>query len=457
MSSLIKNARPVAVIGAGPAGLYAAKELADAGYEVALLNRDIKLGGLAEYGIYYDKHKMKSGLRKQFHRLMEADNIHYYGNVKIAADGDLSLDDLRSMGFAGILVTVGAQGTKWLGLPGEHYKGVYHAKDLVYHYNKLPPFSQKTYQIGESVALIGVGNVMTDIAHWTIRDLKVDKVTAVARRGPAEIKFTKKEWQNVAKNLDRDAFEKEFAECVPVMEAVGQDVEMAKDFILAPIANALEPDSDSCFYFDFFANPTQIVGSEAGKVTGLEVEETKLEARPDGTTKPVGTGVKRVIPADTVIFCIGDRVDADFGLPLNKWQEFAKNPNPKYPVEDTSYEAYDPENDQPLPGIFLAGWAREASYGLVGIARKDGTNGSHALMQYLDDTPGSERAEDAFGKLEAQLGKLGKPVVSKADWLRLSAAEQDRAAALGLEEFKFGSNDEMLAAISMAPEKLGEQ
>jgi ferredoxin/flavodoxin---NADP+ reductase len=287
--------------------------------------------------------------------------------------------------------------------------------------------------------------------------LKADKVTAVARRGPAEIKFTKKEWQNVAKNLDRDAFEKEFAKCVPVMKAVGQDVEMAKDFILAPVADALEPDSDSCFYFDFFANPTQIVGNEAGKVTGLEVEETKLVARSDGGTKPVGTGVKRVIPADTVIFCIGDRVDADFGLPLNQRQEFAKNPNPKYPVEDTSYEAYDPENDRPLPGIFLAGWAREASHGLVGIARKDGTNGSRAMMEYLADTPGDEDAEDAFGKLEAQLGNLGKPVISKADWLHLVDAEQQKAADLGLEEFKFASNDEMLAAIGMTPEKVGQK
>lgn len=59
----------VAVVGAGPAGLFAAKELADHGVHVALLNRDIKPGGLAEYGIYPDKYKMKSGLRRSSARL----------------------------------------------------------------------------------------------------------------------------------------------------------------------------------------------------------------------------------------------------------------------------------------------------------------------------------------------------------------------------------------------------
>ena len=50
------HVHPVAVIGAGPAGLFAARQLADAGMPVALINRDVKPGGLAEYGIYYDKY-----------------------------------------------------------------------------------------------------------------------------------------------------------------------------------------------------------------------------------------------------------------------------------------------------------------------------------------------------------------------------------------------------------------
>lgn len=73
----------VFVIGAGPAGLFAAQKIALAGHETVILNRDIKPGGLAEYGIYPLKHKMKTGLRKQFERVLALPNIHYLGHVPI--------------------------------------------------------------------------------------------------------------------------------------------------------------------------------------------------------------------------------------------------------------------------------------------------------------------------------------------------------------------------------------
>ena len=132
----------VAIIGAGPAGLFAARGLAKAGVQVALINRDIKPGGLAEYGIYPNKHKMKEGLRRQFRKVLEDPLIRYFGNLSIGLDDDLTLKDLQALGFDAILVSVGAQGTKWLGLPGEDLEGVYHAKDIVYHYNQLPPFGE---------------------------------------------------------------------------------------------------------------------------------------------------------------------------------------------------------------------------------------------------------------------------------------------------------------------------
>ena len=119
----------VAVIGAGPAGLFGARELANLGARVVLFNRDIKPGGLAEYGIFPNKYTMKNGLRKQFRQIMDLPNLDYYGNVTVGSQGDLTLDDLRSLGFQAILVTAGAQGTKWLGLPGEDLEGVYHAKE----------------------------------------------------------------------------------------------------------------------------------------------------------------------------------------------------------------------------------------------------------------------------------------------------------------------------------------
>lgn len=441
----MKNNYITAVVGAGPAGLFAAKELASHGVEVVLFNRDIKPGGLAEYGIYPSKHKMKEGLRKQFRQILSAPQIQYYGNIVVGQEGDLSLPELRAIGFQAILITVGAQGTKWLGLQGEDLLGVYHAKDLVYHYNKLPPYSEKQFKIGSKVAVIGVGNVMMDIAHWLIREKKVEEVIAVARRGPAEVKFTKKEMEAVASNLDLRDFEAEMERVTPIMKAAEQDVQAAKGFILSGLAKAAPPVSNTRFRFEFLASPARIIGGERGIVRGLEVEDTTLIPGP-GEPQAKRLGTKRVISADTVIFCIGDRVDEKFGLSVRK-NEFVKNPEPLYPVDGLSYEAYNPELDRPVERVFVAGWAREASSGLVGIARKDGENGAAAVMQYLQTLPELINREMVLKDLHRRLSILEKRIITKDDLLKLDELERQAAQQQNLEEFKFESNAEMLEAI----------
>lgn len=444
-----ENAHLIAVVGAGPAGLFAAKQLAAEGVEVLLLNRDIKPGGLAEYGIYYNKYKMKVGLRKQFQSILKMPNIHYYGNVAVGQTGDLSLNDLRGIGVQAVMVTVGAQGTKWLGLPGEELQGVYHAKDIVYHYNRLPPFSTQEFQIGQRVALIGVGNVMMDIAHWTIRDLKVDEVIAVARRGPAEVKFSKQEMENVACNLDLESLNREFERAAENMCEVGQDPGAAKAFLLSGLPKALPAVSDTRFRFDFLASPARILGDESGQVCGLVVDDTRLAPR-NGDTKAVRMGTQRVLDVDTVIFCIGDKVDEKFGLPV-QWNEYVKSPEPRYPINETSFEVYDPQEGAPITGVFVAGWSREASSGLVGVARKDGENGARAMLQYLQTQAPLQDNRSVRAKLDMLLAETGKRVVNKADVERLYAVEKAQSQALGLEDFKFKTNQEMLAAIENQP------
>jgi len=447
MTPIDQSNYTVAVIGAGPAGLYAARQLAAQGVQVILLNRDIKPGGLAEYGIYYNKYKMKAGLRKQFRQIMEIPEIHYYGNVMVGEACDLKLDDLSAIGVQAIMVSVGAQGTKWLGLPGEDLKGVYHAKDIVYHYNKLPPYSTRDFYIGRRVALIGVGNVMVDIAHWVIRDLKVDEVIAVARRGPVEVKFTKKEMEYVARNLDLRALDVEMGRVAERMRDVGQDPEAAKAFLLAALPKAEEPISDTHFRFDFLASPTRILGDSEGRVCGLEVEDTKLVPK-DGDTKARGLGTKRVLDVETVVFCIGDKVDDDFGLPV-QWNEFVKNPEPSFPVDGISYEVYNHETEEPLEGIFVAGWSREASSGLVGVARKDGESGAKAMLEYLQTVRPSTDPGRVLASLDGLLAKCGKRIVHKEDVLRLEAIEEAEAQRLGLEVYKMKTNEEMLEAIGV--------
>lgn len=434
----------VAVIGAGPAGMFAARELARNGARVVIFNRDIKPGGLAEYGIYVDKHAMKEGLRTQFRTVLETPGLSYYGNITIGARGDLSLDDLRALGFQAILVCAGAQGTKSLGLPGENLPGVYHAKDLVFHYNQLPPFSQRPFAFGRKVAVVGAGNVMLDIARYLIQKIKVDEVIAVVRRGPAEVKFDKKEMEYVIANLSQRALEAEMARVTPIMQAIGQDIEAAKANILEALPKAQPTNSAARFRFEFLASPTQIIGRD-GRVAALEVEDNLLVAK-DGDTKARGTGNRRQVEIDSVVFAIGDKVDESFGLPV-EWNEFAKNAAPRFPVDGNSYEAYDPAAGSVIADVFVAGWSRQASTGLVGYARKDGINGAKAVLQYLQTLQPAPVDEM---RLKSRLKLLGKYAVTAQDIRNLSVIEHYEARKRCVESFKFGANEEMLEAILSA-------
>jgi ferredoxin--NADP+ reductase len=437
----------VAVIGAGPAGLFASRLLAMSDVHVVLLNRDILPGGLAEYGIYFDKIKMKDGLRKQFQQILELPAIDYYGNLKIGETGNLRLSDLRAIGFQALLVTAGAQGTKWLGLPGENLTGVYHAKDLVFHYNLLPPFSTQEIHIGKRVALIGAGNVMLDMAHWLIRDLKVDEVISIVRRGPNEVKFSKEELKIVVHNLDLQKLFAEIERARPIAASVDQNVDEAKDYILSALPKGLEPVSKTNFHFEFLASPSRIIGNEQGFVTGLEVEDTTLVCA-EGEVQAKRSGTRRVLKVDTVIFCIGDKVDETFGLPVRN-NVFVKNPNPLHPMEGLSFEAFDPDLNRPIDRVFVAGWSREASSGLVGVARKDGENGARAVLSYLQTTPALVDPKSIFDDFTAWLEKLDTPIVHKIDLDRLFAAAQAEAEKLGLPAYKYATNDEMLAVMGL--------
>lgn len=434
----------VAVVGAGPAGLYAAQFLAARGARVALLNRDVKPGGLAEYGIFPTKHKMKEGLRKQFRSILESERIAYFGHVTVGEHGTLPLDELRALCDA-VLVTAGAQGTKWLGLPGEDLRGVYHAKDLVYHYNQLPPFASRTYDVGRQVAVVGAGNVAIDITRWLVRMRKADEVVLVVRRGPAEVKFDKSEFESVARNLDVAALDAELARAGPVMAAAGQDPGAAREFILSALPKALESVSSTRVRFEFFASPAAITGA-AGRVAGLEVEETALRQSASGIEART-TGRRRRIECDTVVFAVGDSVDPGFGLKL-QGSGFAAAAAPRFPVDGVSYEALD-KAGAPLPDVFLAGWARVPSTGLVGTARKDGNAGANAVLQCLASKPGTHAGH--LGALRARLERGGAPLVDTRLWRALEEVERAEAQKRGLEEFKFSTDDEMLGAMGWTP------
>lgn len=436
--------RVVAVIGAGPAGIYGTRKLLEAGHRVVLLNRDVKPGGLAEYGIFLDKYKMKEGLRKQFRKILGNPNVSYLGHVTVGDDKDLSLAALAELGFSAVVVSAGAQGTKKLGLPGEDCVGVYHAKDVVYHFNQLPPFSQQPFAIGEKVAIIGMGNVMVDVAHWLLLFKKVKEVLVVARRGPAEKAYDDKEFRVIEPFLDAAAMRSELERIAPSLEACGQNVKE----VAAKLCVEHEGPSDQRLRFRYLSSPTRVVPDERGRTRFLRVEENKLEVQ-NGRTVARGTGQHTELDVDTVIYAIGDQVDPSLGLPFSGGvfvtspQDNAGNPSPG------PYQAYDPKRGQVLDGVFLVGWARKASDGLVGVARQDAERGMKFVNEYLSGQPGfsSGEIEEKIKALVSQLTLNKVCFVTRSDVAALEAREKEEAAKRGLPEYKYPSDEEMLAVI----------
>lgn len=440
----------VVVIGAGPAGLYGARKLAEAGHEVVIINRDIKPGGLAEYGIYWNKHRMKEGIRQQFRKILSAPHVHYLGHVRVGERADLTLTELcNALTPSAFVVATGAQGTKSPGLPGENAHGVYHAKDLVYHYNNLPPFSQQHFDIGQRVAIVGVGNVMVDIAHWLVHEKQVSEVIAVARRGPMQRAYTDHEMEAVAENIDTEDLHRELERICPRIEPHGDEIETVYQALLKPQQHpSKESPSPTRLKLRFLSSPSEIISDSSGRVCALRIEETELVRKGDDLSAR-GTGTFTDLEVDTVIFAIGDSTDPDFGLPRGR-AGYATSPqaDTQHPG-DEAYQLYDPQADEIRRGHFVIGWSRQASDGLVGKARQDGERGVQVVNRYLEAMP-SGSAENPGAKLsalQALLSQRGIRTVNYQDVQQLEESERHEAQRRGMEFFKFASNEEMFACL----------
>lgn len=443
--------KTVFVVGAGPAGIFAAQKIAQAGHQVVVFNRDIKPGGLAEYGIYVVKEKMKAGLRKQFAKAFSLPNLHYFGHVKVGTEYDITIEELQAMNPDAIVFSCGAQGYNKLGLPGENAKGVYSAKDFVYFYNSLPPYSTMDFSSGKRIAIIGMGNVAVDIMRWLLQDNPArvtEEVIVVARRGPFEAKFDEKEIDHVDMHMVREDFLKELERVKDRCAAVGQQCTTeavgAATFpflVKKPNLQHVAPKLS----FRFLTSPKEIIAGPDGRIQKLVVTENILVPKGEGTAAK-STSETAVLDVDTMIFAIGDKHDPKVGLPMGP-DGYNTIPNPSDPKKRV-FQVSDPKTGAPLKGFYVVGWARRASDGLVGIARNDGETGATEVLEYLKAAPEKKSAtpEGILAKLQAK----GVRVVTKADFELLGKMEAQEAAKRNLPSFKWGDDKVMLEKIEAA-------
>jgi len=229
------------------------------------------------------------------------------------------------------------------------------------------------------------------------------------------------------------------------MVPLGQDPEVEKAVYLKAFGKAGKTGLKPLIEMHFLVSPVKIEGDEQGGVNTVVLEENTLVLSGEKTSAR-GLGTHRSLAADTVVFAIGDRVEERLGVPVSG-NEYRHVENPRYPVEGQSYEVEAPGSGQAWKGVFVAGWSRLASSGLVGNAKKDGVNGAEAVEQYLrEERPGGGLLLD---ELESRLSSLPDPVVQQRHLARLLAEERKRAGGGPIEYAKFTTNAEMLQVMGL--------
>jgi len=136
----------VAIVGAGPAGLFAARKLAEGGHAWCCLYRDINRR-LGEYGIYPDKLKNETGFARPIQQILDLSSIDLLWKCNCLLWRKYRSGRPARIRFQAVLITTGP-GHQMVRLPGENLPGVYHAKNIIFHYNLLPPFSEKNTCLG---------------------------------------------------------------------------------------------------------------------------------------------------------------------------------------------------------------------------------------------------------------------------------------------------------------------
>jgi ferredoxin--NADP+ reductase len=301
------------------------------------------------------------------------------------------------------------------------------------------------FSVGRRVAIIGMGNVMVDIARWLLQDMpgqKPEEVTVIARRGPFEVKFDEKEFDHIEMHLDRQVMQDELRRVEERIRACDQDISKVPDTSFPWLKRPPSRPAEGRLTFRFLSSPSAVIPGAQGRITRLTVIENLLLRKGD-TTVSKFTDQTSDLDFDTLIYAIGDVVDPTLGLPYAKGS-YITNPDPSG-AERAAYEVFDPQTGKVLEGQFVVGWARKASDGLVGKARFDAEQGCNHVLKYLAEAP--KKTAPAASEIANELARKSLRFIDKEAVRLLTRAEEAQAKAHNLPAFKFSTNEEMLAAI----------
>jgi ferredoxin--NADP+ reductase len=420
----------VAVIGAGPAGIYVADALcsqSDYPVQVDIIDRLPAPFGLLRYGVAPDHIKMKN-LASTLQRILEHQCVRFFGNVNVGAD--VTVPELLA-DYHAVVYSYGAAVDRKLGIPGEDLPGSIAATAFVNWYSGHPDFIEPFSLAATSAVVIGLGNVAIDVARVIVRDpeemaatdvpddvlevLRASTLTdvhIVGRRGPEHAKFTIKELREMGElaGVDVVVDPTEVDDVDSDDKDVKRNLEVFKDWAHRPLTGAKRR-----LHVHFHSRPAAILGTD-------HVEALRCE-RPDGSAYD--------IPAQLVFRSVGYLGTPMPGVPFDETTNVI--PNDDHRVLGGTVEV----------GEYACGWIGRGATGVIGTNRSDAKGAVAALLadhdrlMARDVTPGSALAH---------VSERGKTPVVLAGWNAIDAAEVTRGGARGNARVKLALWEELLAA-----------
>ncbi|SKC41197.1 FAD-dependent oxidoreductase [Okibacterium fritillariae] len=370
----------LAIVGAGPAGIYAADILlkSERKFDVSidLFEQLPAPYGLVRYGVAPDHPRIK-GIITALRDVLDRGDIRIFGNVHFGTD--ITLDDLKKH-YNAVIFSTGAVRDADLDIPGIDLDGSYGAADFVSWFDGHPDVPRTWPLEAESVAVIGNGNVALDVSRILAKHaedlltteipanvyegLKKSPVTDVhvfGRRGPAQVKFTPLELRELGelRDVDMIVYDEDFDYDEASKTAVASNKQvMVIDRVLQKWRERETGQASRRLHLHFFAKPLEVVGDENGRVQAFRYERT----RPDGQGGVEGTGEIREVPIQAIYRAVGYFGSPIDGVPFDDKHGVIPNHEGKVLSGD--------DNDL-LHGVYATGWIKRGPVGLIGHTKSD--------------------------------------------------------------------------------------
>ncbi|QCQ92460.1 FAD-dependent oxidoreductase [Rhodococcus sp. SGAir0479] len=439
----------VAIVGAGPAGIYAADALMKSDTEVSidLFERMPAPFGLIRYGVAPDHPRIK-GIITALHKVLDKDSVRLLGNIDYGAD--ITLEDLRRF-YDAVIFSTGANADRALNIPGIDLDGSYGAADFVSWYDGHPDVPRTWPLDAEKVAVLGVGNVALDIArvlaktgdellpteipanvYEGLKNNKAVEVHVFGRRGPAQAKFTPLE----LRELDHSPTIEVIVDPEDIDYDEGSEAARRASKQVDMVANTIQDwairdqgDRPHKLFLHFFESPHEVLGKD-GKVVGLRTERTEL----DGTGNVRGTGKFNDWDVQAVYRAVGYLSQNIPSIPFDDQAGTVPNEAGRVIGEDGKH----------IDATYVTGWIKRGPVGLIGHTKGDANETIACLLEDAPNFAGAtEPGEDAI--IEFLEGK-GVPYTTWQGWYRLDAHERSLGEPEGRERVKVVEREDMLRA-----------